>query len=1226
MAVSEQAERNFGNCPPCSCDSITTIVQQELGTSDTSNYYLSFMNSGEYCFPYLEMTVDTGQLLNYTALLPGWDVMVLTPNSIRLIPPNNYLPTGAFLAMSFHVFGTGAHNVTVRTGSDDLGCPKAFHFPSPPAGSPNPMCCPNGTVPGPELVQNGDFSANTLPASDYLPTNPWLISIKNQNQVYNTTWLCLGKTGPFDNFFVVDGVTAPGKAAWKQQVSVNPNADYVFCAMFNNMFKTTLVNTNPVKPIIHIWIEDNGGNTVASNVPYTLPENPDVWVNLSLNWTTPSTLQGPYTLKIATNSLAGYGNDFAIDCISFRECGLPQPCSVSISANPTPYCNTGGTLTAIPTGPGPYSYQWCTAENTQSIQWENMPCGATCGVTLTCADGAEATASFTATDNVPPTAVCVPGFGVTLDANCSYTVTPQQIDGGSSDNCQIQSMSVSPTLLTGCGDFPITLTVTDWCGNTSTCTTGIQTIEVDPPLMTCPANTTVTGVIGPDGNCTAVYQAIPPVAFDNCSSFVSLSNNAPAALQFGPNSVIWTAMDDCGNTATCSVVITVECDTMPSGDGCCAYALQFVNLYHDDHIKKIKVYGICETQICCADPDDWQQNADFPNSVEWFREDTLSVPFGDAIDNDFLIFLDKAVTPHNLQVEWLDGAGTVLCRHTIEISCDGPFSEDEDWTVYTSTTTLDDPNLFVFAVREDSEDDEGPCDELENEISCEASYDVVCSGGNSYIINLHGPSGFNQFFWQVQIGPSLPAISSVQNPSFQLTQSGSYVISLFVVNSLTKDTCQSDLEIIIPDIVPDFEYDMQACGTTVDFAASGWDDISDISNISWTCVGVPTFPTSGTFFSHTFPGSGATTATMVIQDKYGCSHPVTKSLIIDASIHAGLEVEKYTFCGSECDGVTETYIEVQFKNKTKGGACPITYNWDYGDGQTLTTTDPQAGIFHMYKINCPPNAQTFQVNLAVQDFNLYTSSASTSVQITPCQPDFSYVICPDGRVDFTSTVDGEWFFPGHIAIAPWPYSEKKDKYGRRKKVSVRYGNGLHGVTFIGHCANGGECTINKEIDVILDCCTKNMLQKDTALFSYNGFDYKMKSRFRQSQKPAVHKIKASTKLKKRKSSKGHLFWKGAGAETIVASFWGSIYSRDANKTCNCVEEEQIPALGNPTPTDSQPNSKKAKVEKTWYQRKFHSRKDSLTSGHSVQFGTSLFLVNLKLGKDCNAFHWWTDWY
>ncbi|HLF63162.1 MAG TPA: hypothetical protein VI603_05405, partial [Saprospiraceae bacterium] len=166
--------------------------------------------------------------------------------------------------------------------------------------------------------------------------------------------------------------------------------------------------------------------------------------------------------------------------------------------------------------------------------------------------------SVTIVDNTPPVALCL-GIGVVLDANCMFTVTPGLIDGGSFDDCQIQSMSVSPSILTGCGDFPVTLTVTDWCGNTSTCTTTVQTIEDVPPVIECPPNVTVTATT--PAPCSIVVNGLSWIsATDNCSTpFVdyivtgatsNFGQNDASGLTYnqGVSTVTYTATDDCGNT------------------------------------------------------------------------------------------------------------------------------------------------------------------------------------------------------------------------------------------------------------------------------------------------------------------------------------------------------------------------------------------------------------------------------------------------------------------------------------------------------------------------------------------------------------------------------------------------------------------------------------------------------------------------------------------------------
>ena len=81
---------------------------------------------------------------------------------------------------------------------------------------------------------------------------------------------------------------------------------------------------------------------------------------------------------------------------------------------------------------------------------------------------------LTVADTVDPIAVCQ-DYIVTLDAAGSATITAADIDNGSSDNCAIDTMTISQTVFTAAdgGSNPVTLTVTDTSGNVSTCVANV---------------------------------------------------------------------------------------------------------------------------------------------------------------------------------------------------------------------------------------------------------------------------------------------------------------------------------------------------------------------------------------------------------------------------------------------------------------------------------------------------------------------------------------------------------------------------------------------------------------------------------------------------------------------------------------------------------------------------------------------------------------------------------
>jgi PKD repeat protein len=213
------------------------------------------------------------------------------------------------------------------------------------------------------------------------------------------------------------------------------------------------------------------------------------------------------------------------------------------------------------------TYSWNFGDNTPTDQTASpMHQFATCGtytvcLTTRCADGTTATAckTVTITDNTPPVARCNLGLGVTLGANCTYTVTSNFVDNGSTDNCKLQSLAVSPSILTGCATHTVTLTATDWCGNRSTCTMGIQTIEITPPTITCPPNTTV------DCGSKLIPWPGTPVATDNCPGNVAITFTDVTTGTITCDATVtrtWKATDACNNMATCAQTVFVR-DNVP---------------------------------------------------------------------------------------------------------------------------------------------------------------------------------------------------------------------------------------------------------------------------------------------------------------------------------------------------------------------------------------------------------------------------------------------------------------------------------------------------------------------------------------------------------------------------------------------------------------------------------------------------------------------------------------
>ena len=125
------------------------------------------------------------------------------------------------------------------------------------------------------------------------------------------------------------------------------------------------------------------------------------------------------------------------------------------------------------------------------------------------------TATITVEDNVAPTAICQ-DLTVQLDATGAGSITAAQVDNGSSDNCGIDTMTLSKTDFdcTNVGANTVTLTVTDDNGNVSTCTATITVQDNINPTAIC-QNLTVQ--LDASGAASITAAQVDNGSFDNCA-------------------------------------------------------------------------------------------------------------------------------------------------------------------------------------------------------------------------------------------------------------------------------------------------------------------------------------------------------------------------------------------------------------------------------------------------------------------------------------------------------------------------------------------------------------------------------------------------------------------------------------------------------------------------------------------------------------------------------------
>ncbi len=145
-------------------------------------------------------------------------------------------------------------------------------------------------------------------------------------------------------------------------------------------------------------------------------------------------------------------------------------------------------------------------------------------------------------ETTPPVALCH-DLDVNLSAAGAASITAAQIDAGSFDNCQLQSLTVAPNTFTcsQLGTNIVTLTATDLVGNVATCQAIVNVHDVTAPVI----------------------AQMPPNLNLQCPSLVP-----------GPNTAEVVATDACG-----PITVTWQGDASNGGAGCPASPLVVTRTY-----------------------------------------------------------------------------------------------------------------------------------------------------------------------------------------------------------------------------------------------------------------------------------------------------------------------------------------------------------------------------------------------------------------------------------------------------------------------------------------------------------------------------------------------------------------------------------------------------------------------------------------------------------------------
>ncbi|MFH6969781.1 heparin lyase I family protein [Flavobacterium sp. FlaQc-28] len=163
----------------------------------------------------------------------------------------------------------------------------------------------------------------------------------------------------------------------------------------------------------------------------------------------------------------------------------------------------------------------------------------------------------------------------------TYTVQGNEFDITALNNCNTITYSY---LLTGAtsasgsgslankvfnkGNTTVTWTATDGCNSSST-SFMITVNDTEKPIFTVPTAITVSN---DENQCSVALVLTQPIVTDNCS-VASITNNAPTLFPHGTTTVVWTAVDESGNTAVTTQTVTVIDTKSPTVNSIATIAL-----------------------------------------------------------------------------------------------------------------------------------------------------------------------------------------------------------------------------------------------------------------------------------------------------------------------------------------------------------------------------------------------------------------------------------------------------------------------------------------------------------------------------------------------------------------------------------------------------------------------------------------------------------------------------
>lgn len=270
--------------------------------------------------------------------------------------------------------------------------------------------------------------------------------------------------------------------------------------------------------------------------------------------------------RVTLVAIDGQGNEASCSALITILDTIPPK---AVCTDQVVYLDAGGKATLDPELVGLGSTDNCSLGEEMTLDKATFSCldVGQGRVTLTVKDRlgnlATCTAEVTVRDTIRPQPRCQPAK-VYLDAGGIASVSVNQIDAGSTDNCgplSSRELNISQFTCADIGQNTIVLTVRDGAGQSNSCSTTVTVLDTIRPVVTCqPA----TIYLDDQGTASLEPRALLLSTRDNCGGIArqQLSKQVFSCADLGSQAITLTVTDFQGNQASCSTTVTIR-DTIP---------------------------------------------------------------------------------------------------------------------------------------------------------------------------------------------------------------------------------------------------------------------------------------------------------------------------------------------------------------------------------------------------------------------------------------------------------------------------------------------------------------------------------------------------------------------------------------------------------------------------------------------------------------------------------------